>query len=145
MTGTTDDLSLIAECRAGRTDAFGTLVQRYQDRLYPTALRLTGRAEDALDLLQDAFLRAFQKLGGFHGDSSFYTWVYRIMVNLALSERRKRSPRLLRPRPGGDAGRPRRRRPRRATRPPASNGPSARRWSRRPSTGSPPTTASSSS
>ena len=96
MTGTTDDLALIAETRAGRTDAFGTLVHRYQDRLYPTALRLTGRAEDALDLLQDAFLRAFQKLGGFHGDSSFYTWVYRIMVNLALSERRKRSPRLFR-------------------------------------------------
>ncbi len=100
MSGTTDDLSLIADTRAGRTDAFGTLVHRYQDRLYPTALRLTGRAEDALDLLQDAFLRAFQKLAGFQGDSSFSTWVYRIMVNLALSERRKRSPRLFRRDPG---------------------------------------------
>lgn len=99
MTGSTEDLSLVAECRAGRTDAFGTLVERYQDRLYPTALRLTGAVEDALDLLQDTFLRAFQKLHGFHGESSFYTWVYRIMVNLALTGRRRRLPRRFR---GGD-------------------------------------------
>lgn len=92
MIGPTDDLALIAECLAGRTDAFGALVERYQDRLYPTALRLTGGAEDALDLLQDTFLRAFQKLRGFHGDSSFYTWAYRIMVNLALTRRRRRPP-----------------------------------------------------
>ena len=96
MTGSPDDLSLIAECRAGRTDAFGTLVQRYQDRLYPTALRLTGGVEDALDLLQDAFFQSFRKLASFHGESSFYTWVYRIMVNLALSERRRRAPKLVR-------------------------------------------------
>src|SRR5258708_5202389 len=103
MTGSTDDLSLIAECRAGRTDAFGPLVARYQDRLYPTALRLTGGADDALDLLQDTFLRAYQKLGGFRGDSSFLTWVYRIMVNLARTERRKRRPRPLRAELTGDA------------------------------------------
>ena len=90
MTGSDDDQSLIEACRAGRTEAFGVLVQRYQDRLYPTILRLTGSAEDALDLLQDAFLRAFEKLGSFHGESSFYTWVYRIAVNLALSGRRRR-------------------------------------------------------
>lgn len=92
MTGADDDQVLIAECRAGRTDAFGSLVKRYQDRLYPTALRLTGRPDDALDLLQDAFLRAFEKLQSFHGESSFYTWIYRITVNLALSERRKKRP-----------------------------------------------------
>jgi RNA polymerase sigma-70 factor (ECF subfamily) len=103
MTGSTDDLSLIAECRAGRTDAFGPLVARYQDRLYPTAIRLTGGADDALDLLQDTFLRAYQKLGGFRGDSSFLTWVYRIMVNLARTERRKRRPRPLRAELTGDA------------------------------------------
>ncbi len=90
MTGCNDDNSLIAACRAGRTEAFGVLVQRYQDRLYPTVLRLTGGAEDALDLLQDAFLRAFEKLDKFQGESSFYTWVYRIAVNLALSGRRRR-------------------------------------------------------
>jgi len=90
MTGCNDDQYLIAACRAGRTEAFGILVHRYQDRLYPTVLRLTGCAEDAHDLLQDAFLRAYEKLSGFQGESSFYTWVYRIAVNLALSDRRKR-------------------------------------------------------
>ena len=90
MTGPDDDQRLIAACRSGRADAFGALVTRHQDRLYPTALRLTGRPEDAMDLLQDAFLRAYRKLDTFHGESSFYTWVYRIAVNLALSERRRR-------------------------------------------------------
>ena len=85
-----DDQSLIAACRAGRTEAFGMLVDRYQDRLYPTVLRLIGRPDDALDLLQETFLRAFERLESFQGDSSFYTWVYRIAVNLALSDRRRR-------------------------------------------------------
>jgi RNA polymerase sigma-70 factor (ECF subfamily) len=84
-----DDHALIAACREGDTQAFGVLVRRYQDRLYPTLARMTGSADDALDLLQDAFLKAYRKLGDFHGDSSFYTWIYRIAVNLALSERRK--------------------------------------------------------
>jgi RNA polymerase sigma-70 factor (ECF subfamily) len=85
-----DDHCLIDACRAGKTEAFGVLVNRYQDRLYPTVFRLTGCAEDALDLLQEAFLRAYEKLERFHGESSFYTWVYRITINLALSDRRKR-------------------------------------------------------
>jgi RNA polymerase sigma-70 factor (ECF subfamily) len=91
MTGR-DDQSLIAACRAGDSDAFGELVRRYQDRLYPTLLRLAGRPDDALDLLQDVFLRAYLKLGHFHGESSFYTWLYRLAVNLALSDRRRRRP-----------------------------------------------------
>src|SRR5262249_5315373 len=77
---------------AGQTEAYGVLVRRYQDRLYPTVLRLTGCAEDAQDLLQETFLRAYQKLGHFQGDSTFYTWVYRIAVNLALSGQRRRRP-----------------------------------------------------
>jgi RNA polymerase sigma-70 factor (ECF subfamily) len=92
MIGRDDDRDLIADARRGDRAAFGALVRRYQDRLYPTLLRLTGRPEDAHDLIQDTFLRAYQKLGRFHGDSSFYTWIYRIAVNLALSERRKRRP-----------------------------------------------------
>ncbi len=90
MTACHDEKFLVDACRAGESEAFGLLVRRYQDRLYPTILRLTGCADDALDLLQDAFLRAFEKLDRFHGDSSFYTWVYRIAVNLALSNRRRR-------------------------------------------------------
>jgi RNA polymerase sigma-70 factor (ECF subfamily) len=90
MFGSDDDKGLIDACRAGKTEAFGVLVGRYQDRLYPTVLRLTGCADDAYDLLQDAFLRAYEKLDRFHGESSFYTWVYRIAVNLALSGYRRR-------------------------------------------------------
>ncbi len=90
MTDTLDDRWLIQAVRSGQTDAFGVLVRRYQDRLYPTLLRLTGSPDDALDLLQEAFLRSYEKLDRFQGSSSFYTWVYRIAVNLALSDRRKR-------------------------------------------------------
>lgn len=85
-----EDEPLIEACRAGETAAFGELVRRYQDRLYPTLYRLTGSAEDASDLLQDAFFRAYQKLGRYRGGSSFYTWLYRLAVNLAISDRRKR-------------------------------------------------------
>lgn len=92
MSACIDDQSLIDACLAGKTEAFGVLVRRYQDRLYPTVLHLTGCAEDAHDLLQEAFLRAYEKLGRFHGDSTFYTWIYRIAVNLALSSRRRRRP-----------------------------------------------------
>jgi RNA polymerase sigma-70 factor (ECF subfamily) len=87
-----DDRALIDACLAGKAEAFGVLVRRYQDRLFPTVLHLTGCADDAHDVLQEAFLRAYEKLARFHGDSSFYTWVYRIAVNLALSSRRRRRP-----------------------------------------------------
>jgi RNA polymerase sigma-70 factor (ECF subfamily) len=90
MTRNVDDLSLARECRAGRTEAYGVLVRDCQDRLYPTILRLMGSPEDAQDVLQDAFVRGFEKLDQFHGDSSFYTWIYRIAVNLALSRFRQR-------------------------------------------------------
>jgi RNA polymerase sigma-70 factor (ECF subfamily) len=90
-----DDHSLVEACRAGQTEAFGTLVERYQDRLYQTIRRLTGSAEDAKDVLQDTFLRAFQKLDQFQGESSFYTWIYRIAVNLALSGHRRQRARIL--------------------------------------------------
>src|SRR5437764_3973973 len=102
MFGCHDDNGLVEACRAGNNEAFEVLVRRYQDRLYPTVFRLTGCAEQALDLLQDAFLRAFEKLDHFQGESSFYTWVYRIAVNLALSRRRRRRPVLrLQQGPGG--------------------------------------------
>ncbi len=98
MFGCQDDKCLIEACRAGNTEAFGILVNRYQDRLFPTVFRLTGCAEDAHDLLQDAFLRAFEKLDRFQGESSFYTW-----INLALSGRRRRRP-ILRLNYDGGAG-----------------------------------------
>ena len=61
MSESIDDQDLIDACRSGKTEAFGVLVRRYQDRLYPTVLRLTGCADDAYDLLQETFLRAYSK------------------------------------------------------------------------------------
>jgi RNA polymerase sigma-70 factor (ECF subfamily) len=90
MSGCHDDHSLVRACLAGQTEAFGILVERYQERLFPTIARLLGSPEDAQDVLQDTFLRAFEKLDQFQGESSFYTWLYRIAVNLALSGYRKR-------------------------------------------------------
>ena len=84
-----DDQRLIADCLQGRTAAFGELVRRYQDRLYNTVHRLVANAEDAQDVVQDAFLHAYQSLGSFKGDSQFFTWLYRIAVNTAISLRRK--------------------------------------------------------
>jgi RNA polymerase sigma-70 factor (ECF subfamily) len=84
-----DDHRLIADCLQGQTAAFGELVRRYQDRLYSTVYRLVDNAEDAQDVVQDAFLNAFQSLSSFKGDSQFFTWLYRIAVNTAISLKRK--------------------------------------------------------
>ena len=85
-----DDHRLIAECLQGDTAAFGVLVRRHQERLYNTAYRLVGNAEDAYDVVQEAFLSAYQSLDSFKGDSLFFTWLYRIAVNTAISLKRKR-------------------------------------------------------
>jgi RNA polymerase sigma-70 factor (ECF subfamily) len=84
-----DDLRLIAECLQGDTAAFGVLVRRHQDRLFNTVYRLVDNAEDAQDVVQEAFLNAYQSLDGFKGDSLFFTWLYRIAVNTAISHKRR--------------------------------------------------------
>jgi len=93
MMGNIDDLSLVRACREGQTEAYGELVRRHQARLYPTVLRLLGSHEDARDALQDAFIRGFEKLEQYQGESSFHTWIYRIAVNMALSRLRTRRSR----------------------------------------------------
>jgi RNA polymerase sigma-70 factor, ECF subfamily len=85
-----DDHRLIADCLEGRTAAYGELVRRYQDRLYNTIYRLVDNAEDAQDVLQEAFLNAYVSLDKFKGDAQFFTWLYRIAFNAAISLRRKR-------------------------------------------------------
>src|SRR6188768_732496 len=85
-----DDRRLIAECLGGRREAFGELVSRYQNRLYNAAVRLVENLEDAADVVQDAFLNAFQSLHTFKGDAEFFTWLYRIAFNAAISLRRKK-------------------------------------------------------
>jgi RNA polymerase sigma-70 factor (ECF subfamily) len=83
------DQELIDECLAGRTDAFGRLVVRHQDRLYNSLYKMLGSAEDARDASQNAFVQAFQKLNTFRGNSSFYSWLFRIAMNAAISQKRK--------------------------------------------------------
>jgi RNA polymerase sigma-70 factor (ECF subfamily) len=84
-----DDRQLITACLEGDDSAYGELVRRYQDRLYSTVYRLVDRAEDAQDVVQEAFLNAYQALDSFKGDSLFFTWLYRIAVNTAISLRRR--------------------------------------------------------
>jgi len=84
-----DDQHLIAECLAGRSSAFGELVCRYQDRLYNSVYRLTANAEDAQDVVQETFIQAYQSLSTFKGDSLFFTWIYRIAINTAITLKRK--------------------------------------------------------
>jgi RNA polymerase sigma-70 factor, ECF subfamily len=84
-----DDASLIAATLAGDSAAFGRLVAAYQDRLYNSLLRVLRSSEDAADIVQDAFVRAYTKLDTFRGTSAFYTWLYRIAFNLAMSHARR--------------------------------------------------------
>ncbi len=96
-----DERKLIDDCLAGNTAAFGELVARHQDRLYNTVLRLLDYPEDARDVVQEAFLHAYQSLHSFKGDARFFTWLYRIAVNTAISLKRKRRM-LLRLQPTAD-------------------------------------------
>jgi RNA polymerase sigma-70 factor (ECF subfamily) len=85
----TPDHELIERCLAGRQDAFGQLVERYQSRLFHSLVHLLGSTEDAQDAAQNAFVQAFEKLSTFRGQSQFYSWLFRIAYNLAVSEKRK--------------------------------------------------------
>ncbi len=86
------DLAAINRCRAGDSSAFAVLVERYQPRLFNALLRLTGSAEDAADVAQEAFVQSYTKLDTFRQESRFYTWLYRIAFNMAMSHRRRRRP-----------------------------------------------------
>lgn len=90
------DLSLIEECLDGRLDAFGELIEPYQDRIFNTIYRMTGSTEDAAELLQEAMIRAFRGLKSYQADSAFYTWLYRIALNVVFSNRRRRRVRMVR-------------------------------------------------
>ena len=83
-----DDVVLIQRCRRGDTDAFGTLVERYQDDLFNGIYRMVGDYQDSADIAQDVFLKAYRAIDSFRGRASFYTWLYRIAVNTCISRRR---------------------------------------------------------
>ena len=87
-----DDQQLVDLCRDGDNTAFDVLVLRHQDRLYHSLLSMLKSRDDALDIAQSALMQAHRKLDTFRGDSAFYSWLYRIAVNLALSWLRKQKP-----------------------------------------------------
>ena len=86
-----DDTELIERFQQGDTAAFDTLFTRYQKRTYRLVQRFISNREDALDLTQDAFIRAYQGLGDFKSQCQFYSWLYRITVNLCIDFLRKKS------------------------------------------------------
>jgi RNA polymerase sigma-70 factor, ECF subfamily len=83
------DEELVALCQQGRSECFEPLVERYMQKAFHTAFGFTRDAESAKDLSQDAFLRAFSRIKQFDGRSSFYTWFYRILINLCLDHARR--------------------------------------------------------
>jgi RNA polymerase sigma-70 factor (ECF subfamily) len=83
------DSVLLRRVRAGDPHAFTELVLKYQDRVFNACLRICGNREDAADATQEAFMKAFAGVDRFRGASAFYTWIFRIAVNLALSQQRK--------------------------------------------------------
>jgi RNA polymerase sigma-70 factor (ECF subfamily) len=85
-----NEATLVAEAQEGSAEAFTTLVNQYDRNIYRLALNITGNREDAEDVLQEAFLKAYTNLGRFQGNSRFYTWLVRIAVNEALMKLRKR-------------------------------------------------------
>src|SRR6266446_3556750 len=80
-----DEAGLIAACLAGRREAFDVIVERHRRTVYQLCYRFVGNHEDASDLSQDVFLRAFRGLRNFRGQSSLATWLYRIGVNVCLN------------------------------------------------------------
>lgn len=90
----TEEQELVLRARRGDLAAYDDLVRRYQERIYATVYHMTSNHEDANDLAQEAFIKAYQALKTFKGGSSFYTWVYRIAVNKTinfLKQRKNRS------------------------------------------------------
>jgi RNA polymerase sigma-70 factor (ECF subfamily) len=87
------DQDLVTRAREGDTRAFDGLILKYGDKLYGLVYHMTSHKEDTHDLLQEIFARAYQSLGSFRGNSSFYTWIYQIAVNLTLNFLKKRKRR----------------------------------------------------
>src|SRR6266545_1922243 len=85
-----DESVLVAQARESDTAAFGELVRRYEGKIFRLAQHITQNREDAEDVLQETFLKAYEHLDQFKGDSKFYTWIVRIAVNQALMKLRRR-------------------------------------------------------
>ena len=87
----TDDSALIEKCRAGDIAAFEPLVEKYRQRVWRLAYNVLRDREEAWDVAQEAFIKAYQALPSFRGQSAFYTWLYRITMNVAADRARSRA------------------------------------------------------
>lgn len=85
-----DELALVAKCQAGDTAAFNELVIHYRHRVFAMIYNMVRNEQDAWDLAQDAFLKAWKSIGRFRGQSSFFTWLYRIVMNVTIDSMRRR-------------------------------------------------------
>ncbi len=83
------DLEVVRRVQAGDVAAFDQLIRKYRERLFGVVYNLTSNREDTADLVQDAFIKAFQSINRFQGQSAFFTWLYKIAVNTALSHLRR--------------------------------------------------------
>ena len=88
------DLMLVRRAQKEDVEAYDELIRRYQERIYATVYHMTSNHEDANDLTQETFIKAYRALKTFKGDSSFYTWVYRIAVNKTINFLKQRKNRL---------------------------------------------------
>ncbi len=84
------DAELVQQCQAGDTAAFDQLVGRYRTRVFGMIYNMVHSEQDAWDLAQDSFLKAWKSIGRFRGQSSFYTWIYRIVMNVTIDWLRKK-------------------------------------------------------
>lgn len=84
-----EDAALIRRCQRGDTEAMDQLIQAYQKHVFNLAYRLSGNYDDAQDIAQEAFIRVFNSITTFRGDANFTTWIYRIVTNVYLDERKK--------------------------------------------------------
>jgi RNA polymerase sigma-70 factor (ECF subfamily) len=85
-----DDSDLVTRCQRGDTTAFNELVTRYRGKAYAMIYNMVHNEQDAWDLAQDGFLKAWKSIGRFRGQSSFYTWLYRIMMNVTIDSLRRK-------------------------------------------------------
>jgi RNA polymerase sigma-70 factor (ECF subfamily) len=85
-----NEAAVVAGAKAGSYEAFEELVNRYERKIYRLGLNITGSHEDAEDVLQETFLKAFEHIADFREDSRFYTWIFRIALNMGLMKLRKR-------------------------------------------------------
>jgi RNA polymerase sigma-70 factor (ECF subfamily) len=90
-----DESALVAAAKAGDISAFETLVGRYERKIFRLAQNITQNREDAEDAMQESFLKAYEHLGEFQGNSRFYTWLVRIAVNQSLMKLRRRRPNVV--------------------------------------------------